>query len=37
MSVTRAPARWSWLACELLEKIPILRTHYLTVIVKRSG
>ena len=35
--IARALARWSWLACELLEKIPILRTHYLAVIIKRSG
>lgn len=34
--IARALARWSWLACELLEKLPFLRTRYLAAIVKRS-
>lgn len=34
--ITRALAGWSWLACELLEKLPFLSTHYLAAIVKRS-
>ena len=34
--VTRTCARISWLLCELLELLPLLRTHYLGVIRKRS-
>lgn len=34
--IARALAGWSWLACELLEKLPFLSTHYLAAIVKRS-
>ncbi len=42
-SVTLAPpiarrlARVSWLACELLSKLPFLRTHYLVVVKKRAS
>ena len=32
--LTRAIAPYSWLACYLLEKIPLLRTHYLGIIKK---
>lgn len=32
--VTRKLIGISWLACYLLEKVPLLRTHYLTVIKK---
>jgi ubiquinone/menaquinone biosynthesis C-methylase UbiE len=34
--LTRLLARRSWLACYLLEKVPLLRTHYLTAITKRA-
>jgi SAM-dependent methyltransferase len=34
--ITRAVARWSWLLCEVLEKVPVLRTHYLAAVIKRS-
>jgi ubiquinone/menaquinone biosynthesis C-methylase UbiE len=33
--LARAIAPYSWLACYILEKIPLLRTHYLGVIRKR--
>jgi ubiquinone/menaquinone biosynthesis C-methylase UbiE len=32
--LARALARWSWLACELLEAVPLLRTHDLVVLHK---
>ena len=32
--LARMLARWSWLACELLEEIPLLRTHELVVLRK---
>ena len=32
--LARALARRSWLLCELLEAIPLLRTHELVVLVK---
>lgn len=32
--LARKLARWSWLACELLEEIPLLRTHELVVLRK---
>jgi SAM-dependent methyltransferase len=32
--LARALARWSWMACELLEEIPLLRTHELVVLRK---
>jgi len=32
--ITRPIAPYSWLACYILEKIPILRTHYLGIIKK---
>lgn len=32
--ITRSIAPYSWLACYILEKIPILRTHYLGIIKK---
>jgi len=28
---------WSWLACELLEAVPMLRTHDLVVLRKPAG
>ncbi len=34
--LTRLLARRSWLACYLLEKVPLLRTHYLATIIKRG-
>jgi len=34
--IIRFLAPYSWLACYLLEKIPLLRTHYLAVIHKRK-
>jgi SAM-dependent methyltransferase len=34
--LTRMLARRSWLACYLLEKMPLLRTHYLATITKRA-
>jgi SAM-dependent methyltransferase len=33
--ITRAFARHSWLACDLLERLPFLRTHYLGLIRPR--
>jgi len=30
--LARALVRYSWLACYLLEKIPLVRTHYLATI-----
>jgi hypothetical protein len=35
--LTRLLAPYSWLVCYLLEKIPLLCTHYLGVIRKRPG
>lgn len=32
--LARRLARWSWLACELLEEVPLLRTHELVVLRK---
>ena len=32
--LARGLARWSWMACELLEEIPLLRTHELVVLRK---
>jgi SAM-dependent methyltransferase len=32
--LARALARWSWLLCELLEAVPLLRTHDLVVLHK---
>ena len=32
--ITRRLARWSWLACEVLDRIPSLRTHDLMLIRK---
>ncbi|MDP8922572.1 MAG: class I SAM-dependent methyltransferase [Chloroflexota bacterium] len=32
--LARTLARWSWLACELLEEIPLLRTHELVMLRK---
>jgi SAM-dependent methyltransferase len=32
--LARALARWSWLLCELLEAVPLLRTHDLVVLRK---
>lgn len=32
--ITRRLARWSWLACEMLEKLPWLHTHDLILICK---
>ena len=32
--LARTLARWSWMACELLEEIPLLRTHELVVLRK---
>ena len=32
--LARALARWSWLLCELLEAVPLLRTHELVVLHK---
>jgi hypothetical protein len=35
--LARALAGRSWLLCELLETIPLLRTHELVVLVKPGG
>jgi SAM-dependent methyltransferase len=35
--ITRAVAPYSWLLCHLLEKIPLLRTHYLVTIKKGAS
>lgn len=35
--LARIVARWSWLACELLEAVPLLRTHELVVLRKPGG
>ena len=35
--IARRVAGWSWLACRLLEAVPLLRTHSLAVIGKGSG
>ncbi len=35
--LARVVARWSWLLCELLEAVPLLRTHDLVVLCKPEG
>jgi len=35
--LTRVLAGWSWLLCELLEAVPLLRTHELVVLRKPGG
>jgi hypothetical protein len=35
--LARALAARSWMLCELLETIPLLRTHELVVLVKPGG
>ena len=34
--IARRVAGWSWLACRLLEAVPLLRTHSLAVISRRA-
>ena len=35
--LARRIAGWSWLACRLLEAVPLLRTHSLAIISRRAG
>jgi SAM-dependent methyltransferase len=35
--LARVVARWSWLLCELMEAVPLLRTHDLVVLRKPEG
>ena len=34
--IARPLAEFSWTLCEILEKIPLLRTHWLVIIKKKS-